>query len=85
MLRIVKAGAYVRSDAIDKSHGEHYMKSDTREIKPGWRPDGYRNPFPLKYAGTAPCGHDAAGYENGCHDGFQAGFDACLKALGEVK
>ena len=83
MPRIVKAGA-VKCVTGGTNPAKYYDESDIVLITPDWRPEGYRNPYPLHYAGVAPCGHDAAGYENGLHDGFEAGFSAALKALKEL-
>ncbi len=71
-------------DGADGNYIAAYAESDTVLITPDWRLENHTNPYPLHYAGIAPCGHDAAGYENGLHDGFEAGFSAALKALGEI-
>jgi hypothetical protein len=94
MLRIVKAGAEIKQH---RSHvtgiwvSECYFKSDTVEIKLGWRPED------IVAQCESECPESATYRDGNCDDsdcslqacsfakGFYAGFDAAIKALEELK
>jgi hypothetical protein len=74
-IRIVKKGAQEFGGVIRyrESTGLYYDKSDTLEIKEDWRPGNYKQ---LEQT-ACECGGPVEPY-------FEAGFTACLKALGEI-
>jgi len=78
MPRIVKTDAqeYWATDRYG------YHKSDTIEIKKGWRPEDYKNPTP---AVILPSNVDNPYGEDALHEAFEAGFDACIEAMEKVK
>lgn len=82
-MRIVKKDAKLH-DHSNMNGDCCFFYDDTVLLDKNYRPEDYKNPYKVKHDIDVRCGHDVADYESGCHDGFEAGFQACLEAMEKI-